>query len=126
MFSTVDDMLRLGRTLLDDPAGPYRRGGSPRILSRRAIGMMGQPQLDGLTHLAADGTPTTIRQALGWRKPAGAWPDRPSAITHGGISGARLWVDRDAGLAFALLTNLWHAPEEPIIGILDAVYRARP
>jgi CubicO group peptidase (beta-lactamase class C family) len=134
MFSTVGDLLRLGGALLDGqpktPAhGPGRSPaatppGGPRVLSRRAIEEMCQPQLEDIPHIAADGSRTAVHQAIGWRKAAGEWPDHPSAITHGGISGARLWVDRKAGFAFALLTNRWDAPEGPGVAILDEVYRA--
>jgi CubicO group peptidase (beta-lactamase class C family) len=134
MFSTVGDLLRLGRALLDGRLEPLAEGRGPfpatappvgpRVLSRRAIEEMCQPQLEGVPHIAADGSRTAVHQAIGWRKAAGAWPDHPSAITHGGISGARLWVDRGAGFAFALLTNRWDAPEGPAVAILDEVYRA--
>ena len=123
MFSTVGDLLRLGSALLPGGRGPSWPGAGPRILTRRAIEEMSQPQLAGIPHIAADGTRTAVHQAIGWRKPAGEWPARPGAITHGGISGARLWVDPEAGFAFASLTNRWDAPEAPAVAILDEVYR---
>jgi CubicO group peptidase (beta-lactamase class C family) len=124
MFSTVADLLRLGSSLLDEGPRRDRAGVSPPLLTRRAVEMMSRPQLEGIPHVAADGTVTPVHQAIGWRKPAGEWPDRPSAITHGGISGARLWVDREAGLVFALLTNHWDAPDSPAAAILEQVYEA--
>ena len=128
MFSTVGDLLRLGSALLEPGSDESARGSDPdpgpRILTQRTIERMGQPQLEGIPHIAADGTPTAVHQALGWRKPAGEWPDRLAAITHGGISGARLWVDREAGFVFALLTNRWDAPDGPGVAILEEVYRA--
>jgi CubicO group peptidase (beta-lactamase class C family) len=124
MFSTVADLLRLGISLLDEGPGHSRPGTSPRLLTRRAIEMMSQPQLDGIPSIADDGTVTPVHQAIGWRKPAGGWPDRPSALTHGGISGARLWVDRESSLVFALLTNHWDAPDGPAAAILELVYEA--
>ena len=79
-------------------------------------------QTSGIPHIAADGTHTEVAQALGWRQPGPGWPQRPDVITHGGISGSRLWIDRRAGLVFALLTNRWQAPDEPVIGLLESVY----
>ena len=125
MFGTVADLLRLGCALLDGGAGDGAVPGSTRILTRRAIEQMCRAQTEDIPHVAEDGTRTTVHQAIGWRKPAGDWPRRPAAITHGGISGSRLWVDPEAGLAFALLTNPWDAPDEPVVAILEEVYRAR-
>jgi CubicO group peptidase (beta-lactamase class C family) len=85
---------------------------------------MARPQTDAIPHVAEDGTVSFIGQAIGWRTPGPGWPQRDGAITHGGISGSRLWVDRRAGLVFALLTNRWDAPDEPTIAILEAVYEA--
>ena len=34
-------------------------------------------------------------------------------------------MDPEAGFAFAFLTNLWQAPLEPAIEVLEAIYRAR-
>jgi CubicO group peptidase (beta-lactamase class C family) len=124
MFSTVGDLLRLGSSLLDEGPGRGQPGMSPRLLTHRAVEMMSRPQLEGIPHIAADGTVTAVRQAIGWRNPAGEWPDRPSVLTHGGISGARLWVDREASLVFALLTNRWDAPDGPAAAILAHVYEA--
>ena len=73
---------------------------------------------------ARTGACTRSARASGWRKPQREWPGSERAFTHGGISGGRLWVDPDAGFAFAFLTNLWQAPLEPALEILEAVYRA--
>jgi CubicO group peptidase (beta-lactamase class C family) len=83
---------------------------------------MSAPQIEGIPHVAEDGSASYVAQAIGWRLPGPGWPQRDGVITHGGISGSRLWIDRRAGLAFALLTNRWEAPDEPTIAILDAVY----
>jgi CubicO group peptidase (beta-lactamase class C family) len=125
MFGTVDDLLRLGTALL--PGAPTGSDGPVlrRVLTRAAVEAMSALQTDGIPHLAEDGSRTEVAQAIGWRKPGPGWPQRPSVITHGGISGARLWVDGGSGLVFAWLTNLWHAPEEPAIAVLESIYRAR-
>jgi len=120
LFGSLPDLLRLGRALL--PADGT--SGGPRVLSGTAIDEMGRSQADGLTHQGQDGRLHEIRQGLGWRKPQREWPGSERAFTHGGISGGRLWVDPEVGFAFAFLTNLWQAPLEPAIEILEAVYRA--
>jgi CubicO group peptidase (beta-lactamase class C family) len=114
-------VLRLGRALL--PADGTSSG--PRVLSQAAIDEMARSQAEGLTHEGQDGRIHEIRQSLGWRKPRPEWPGSERAFTHGGISGGRLWVDPEAGFAFAFLTNLWQAPLAPAIETLEAVYRAR-
>jgi CubicO group peptidase (beta-lactamase class C family) len=124
MFGTVGDLLRLGRALLPVGCAPRADGGAVRILSEAAIGAMCMPQIEGIPHIAQDGTTTYVGQAIGWRTPGPGWPQR-AAITHGGVSGARLWVDRDEGFAFAFLTNLWAAPESAAVAVLEEVYRAR-
>jgi CubicO group peptidase (beta-lactamase class C family) len=120
LFGTVDDLLRLGRSLL-----PPDGAAGPRVLSESAIEAMAAPQTSGIPHIAEDGSRTEVAQALGWRRPGPGWPPRERVITHGGISGSRLWIDREAGLVFALLTNLWQAPDEPVIELLESVYAER-
>lgn len=121
LFGTLSDLLRLGRALL--PVGSERPG--TRVLSQAAIDEMGRDQTEGLTYVDADGRPQALRQGLGWRKPQAGWPGSNRSFTHGGISGGRLWIDPDAGFAYVFLTNIWHAPLEPAIEILEEVYRAR-
>ncbi len=121
MFGTLPDLLALGRSLL--PADPSNPG--PRVLSHAAIDEMSRDQTGGLAHASADGMEQEVRQALGWRKPHPDWPGTESAFTHGGISGGRIWVDPAAGLAVVFLTNLWEAPIEPSISVIDAIYRVR-
>ncbi len=121
LFGSLPDLLALGRALL--PTNGTALG--PRVLSQAAIDEMGRSQADGLTHQGPDGHVHEIRQGLGWRKPQTEWPGSERVFTHGGISGGRIWVDPEAGFAFAFLTNLWQAPLEPAIEILEAVYRAR-
>lgn len=130
MFGTLPDLLRFGRSLAGPPGTPAGTpdegsGPGPRaIVSEAAIVAMATPQIEGIPHIAEDGSVSYVSQGIGWRTPGPGWPQRSGVLTHGGISGSRLWVDRQAGLAFALLTNQWHAPEEPTLAILDAVYAA--
>lgn len=86
----------------------------------------GPPQTEA-SPVAEDDTTSYVGKAIGWRRPGPDWPQRDGVITHGGISGARLWVDREVGLAFAFafLTNVWQAPEEGTVAILEEVYRSR-
>ena len=86
---------------------------------------MGRQQTRGMTTRGPDGAEQEVRQGLGWRKPQAGWPGSDSAFTHGGISGGRLWIDPQAGFAFAFLTNLWQAPIEPAIEVLGDIYRSR-
>jgi CubicO group peptidase (beta-lactamase class C family) len=121
LFGSLPDLLRLGRALL--PADGA--AGGPRILRQSAIDEMARQQAEGLTHTGPDGRVHEIRQGLGWRKPQAEWPGSSRTFTHGGISGGRLWVDPEAGFAFACLTNLWQAPLAPALEVLQAIYRAR-
>jgi CubicO group peptidase (beta-lactamase class C family) len=121
MFGTLADLLRLGRALL--PADAHRPG--PRVLSQAAIDEMARNQTEGWTHVSEDGVEHEVRQGLGWRKPQRHWSGSPSAFTHGGISGGRLWVEPEAGFAVAFLTNRWQAPIEVSLSVIDEVYRTR-
>jgi CubicO group peptidase (beta-lactamase class C family) len=120
MFSTVSDLLRLGRALL--PSADAANG--DRILSREAVSEMARPQLEGIPYVADDGSVSSVEQGIGWRLGGGAWPSGDGIITHGGVSGSRLWVDLERDLAYAFLTNVWDAPSDAAIAVLEAVYRA--
>jgi CubicO group peptidase (beta-lactamase class C family) len=124
LFGTVPDLLRLGQALLPPPPEARNGEANVRVLSRSAIARMSERQTDGIPHVAEDGSSSYVAQALGWRKPGPGWPASEAAITHGGISGSRIWVDPEHGFAYAFLTNLWAAPDDPAIEILDEVYRA--
>jgi serine-type D-Ala-D-Ala carboxypeptidase len=120
LFGSLPDLLRLGRALL--PADERVPG--PRILRQAAIDEMARQQAEGLSHTAQDGQVHEIRQALGWRKPQAEWPGSARAFTHGGIAGGRIWVDPEAGFAFAFLTSVWQAPLAPALEVLEAIYAA--
>jgi CubicO group peptidase (beta-lactamase class C family) len=121
MFSTAPDLLRLGRALLPstDPAT------ASRVLSRATVSAMAEQQIEGVPAYATDGSVTYVEQGLGWRKPEAEWPAGHGIITHGGKSGARLWVDLERDLAFVFLTNLWDAPSDAAVEVLQAIYQAR-
>jgi len=121
IFGTLPDLLTLGRSLLPpDPDGP-----GPRVLSQAAVDEMTRNHTEGMRHRSGDGVEREVRQALGWRKPQRDWPGSERAFTHGGISGGRLWVDPDAGIAVGFLSNLWQAPIEVSISVIDAIAQAR-
>jgi CubicO group peptidase (beta-lactamase class C family) len=137
LFSTAEDLLRFGRALL-----PRTSAGDPgpRILSQAAIDEMTREQTEGILEIADDGSTRDPRYALGWRKPDpdGAMPSvlgiapeadtvvpaSVSSFTHGGASGARLWIDPDRDLVFVFLSNQWGLPDAPMYATLAALYRA--
>jgi CubicO group peptidase (beta-lactamase class C family) len=115
LFGTAPDLLRLGHALL---------GGS--LLSTATIRQMAEQQVPGVPHVAEDGSVSYVEQGLGWRKASGSWPAGGRVLTHGGRSGARLWVDPERGFAFAFLTSVWGVSSEVAMRALEEVYRARP
>lgn len=120
LFSTASDLLRLGGSLL-----PSNDGESvARLLSRSAVAEMARQQIEGIPVMAEDGSVSFMQQGLGWRKSAGAWPAADSVITHGGKPGTRLWVDPEHDFAFVFLTNVWDAPSDAPIAVLEEIYRA--
>ncbi len=95
---------------------PRIDGGVPSVVGG------GAPVLDSMTTTAAD-QPAVARTEV----PAVARtevPWSPRAFTHGGASGARLWVDPDRDLVFVFLTNLWGAGDGPMFDVLGGVYEA--
>ena len=83
---------------------------------------MAEPHIDDVPHIAEDGSVSYVRQGLGWRLSGGEWPGGDGILTHGGHSGARLWVDPRRGLAFAFMTTLWGVSSEGAIAVLEAIY----
>jgi len=94
LFSTLADMERLGRTLVD--------GGGP-MLSPAGYREMIAPRTDQLA----------LRRTLGWQRtdvvdsPVGDLAG-PNGYGHTGFTGTSLWVDPDAGRYVVLLTNRVH------------------
>jgi CubicO group peptidase (beta-lactamase class C family) len=115
LFGTVPDLLRLGHALL-----------GPHLLSRAAVARMAEQQIAGIPAIAEDGSVSFVEHGLGWRRSGGEWPAGESVLTHGGRTGARLWVDPERGFAFAFATNVWGVSSEPAIAVLRDVYRACP
>ena len=79
---------------------------------------------DGWSHaaLAAVTTPVSETRTLGWeiRHPnwAGGQACSPGTIGHTGFTGTGLWIDRDGGLAWSLLTNRVHPSRFAPSGIM--------
>jgi CubicO group peptidase (beta-lactamase class C family) len=113
LFGTVPDLLRLGHAVLGSA-----------LLSRSSVRAMAEQQIDGIPHIAEDGSISYLQQGLGWRKSGGGWPDGDTVLTHGGRSGSRLWIDPERGFAFAFLTNVWGVSSAAAIAVLEEVYRA--
>ena len=94
VFSNVPDLLRFAGEVLQ--AGSVKGGG--RLFDGATIECFAQRQ-----------GPAGSSQALGWDTPseistAGRYFS-PGSLGHLGFSGCSLWIDREAGVAAALLTN---------------------
>ncbi|HWG85518.1 MAG TPA: serine hydrolase domain-containing protein, partial [Deinococcales bacterium] len=87
LFGTVDGLTGFARAVLD---------GS--LLSPAALAEMARPHTD--------------RRALGWERRYPGWSGgslcSPATIGHTGFTGTGLWIDRERGLAWALLSNRTH------------------
>lgn len=133
LFGTAADLLRLGWALLrshgDGRAGAQHGRAAeaepPRILSHASVARMAEQQLDGIPFIAEDGSRIYLQHGIGWRKTTDGWPGGAAVLTHGGHSGARVWVDPEEGFAFAFLTNVWGVSSDAPIAIVEEVYRTR-
>ena len=101
LFSNVHDLLRFAQTILA-AAGHPPVPGHPKLFQASTVELFAQHQ-----------PPAESSRALGWDTPSGS-QDKPSAsgshfsprtIGHLGFSGCSLWIDLEAGVAIALLTN---------------------
>ncbi len=98
LFSNVPDLLRLAGELLDG----RRREGSEmdarRFFDAATVDLFSERQ-----------GPKGSSRALGWDTPSenssSGHHFSPHSIGHLGYSGCSLWIDREAGVAVALLTN---------------------
>ena len=97
LFSTAGDVAALGQAWLDALAG----GGV--LLGRETARLFAEPVAPGGRGLAWD-RPTPGTSALGSRLGRGPF----GAVGHLGFTGCSLWVDLDAGVVCALLTNHVH------------------
>lgn len=122
LWSSAEDLLRLGRAMLRD--GELDGG---RVLSPAFMRLMTTevtvPARSRVAGLGAHEDPLRAdHYALGWGKPGVASLGSPSAFGHGGVSGTRLWIDPELDLAYVYLSGCWGMPREPIDTVEAAVY----
>jgi CubicO group peptidase (beta-lactamase class C family) len=96
VFSNVPDLLRFAREILHANAGPEAE--VPRLFKAATVELFSQRQ-----------SPEGSSRALGWDTPSEPSSSgrhfSPHSIGHLGYSGCSLWIDMDARVAVALLTN---------------------
>jgi len=94
LFSNAPDLLRLAREILAASAN----SGASRLFNAETVELFAQRQ-----------GPAGSSRALGWDTPSEISSSgrhfSPHTIGHLGFSGCSLWIDLDAGIAIALLTN---------------------
>ena len=122
LWSSAEDLLRLGRAMLRRGELDGARVLSPAFvdLMTREVTVPGAWRVGGLGSnedpLHAD------HYALGWGKPGVASPSSSSAFGHGGVSGTRLWIDPALDLAYVFLSGAWGMSREPIDVVEAAIY----
>ncbi len=98
LFSNVPDLLRFASEILDASLEMASESAKPRLFGAATIEFFAQRQ-----------GPEGSSRALGWDTPSeNSTSGRhfsSRSIGHLGFSGCSLWIDRDAGVAVALLTN---------------------
>jgi CubicO group peptidase (beta-lactamase class C family) len=122
LFGNLGDLAALGAALV----APRPAGGRERFpLSAATVAEMAQDQTQGLPG-EYDGESRSIHAGLGWAKPTlmRDVPGSKSVISHGGVSGGRLWIDLEIGLVLVFLTNRWQADRGPEIDTIKGVYEA--
>jgi CubicO group peptidase (beta-lactamase class C family) len=94
-FSNVRDLLRFAACILAGGANAKGR-------------QLFQPETVAL-FASRQSPPPNASRALGWDTPSGESSSgryfSPRSFGHLGYTGTSLWIDRDCGLAIALLTN---------------------
>ena len=126
LFGNLGDLAALGAALLSPrPAG----GRAAFPLRAETVAEMAADQTRGLPG-EQDGEERPVHVGLGWAKPTlmRDLPGSKSVISHGGVSGGRIWIDLDIGLVIVFLTNRWRADRGPendtIRGVYDALERS--
>ena len=122
LWSSAEDLLRLGRAML--------RGGEldgSRVLSPAFVDLMTRevtvPGSSRVSGLGANADPLRAdHYALGWGKPGVASISSAAAFGHGGVSGTRLWIDPSLDLAYVYLSGAWGMSREPIDVVEAAIY----
>jgi CubicO group peptidase (beta-lactamase class C family) len=122
LFGNLADLATLGAALVV----PRKAGGRERFpLRAETVSEMAQDQTHGLPG-EIEGEPREVHVGLGWAKPTlmRDVPGSRSVISHGGVSGGRLWIDPEIGLVLVFLTNRWQADRGPEIDTIKGVYEA--
>ncbi|MEO8626301.1 MAG: serine hydrolase domain-containing protein [Candidatus Limnocylindrales bacterium] len=126
LFGNLSDLATFGAALVS-PQATGDRDSFP--LRAETVELMGQDQTRGLPGVV-DGEERQVHMGLGWAKPTlmRDIPGSKSVISHGGVSGGRIWIDLEIGLVIVFLTNRWQTDRGPEIdtirGIYDALGRA--
>ena len=98
LFSNVPNLLRLAHEILAAGFKTPSETGKPRLFKPETIELFAQRQ-----------GPAGSSRALGWDTPSvnssSGHSFSPHSIGHLGYSGCSLWIDLEAGVAAALLTN---------------------
>jgi len=98
IFSNVPDLLRFARAILDAGSETTTETGKPRLFNPETVQLFAQRQ-----------GPEGSSRALGWDTPSenssSGQHFSTSSIGHLGYSGCSLWIDLEARVAIALLTN---------------------
>jgi CubicO group peptidase (beta-lactamase class C family) len=119
LWSSVPDLLRFGRALLDRESDTGRR-----LLPTPFVEMMTREHTAGI--LEAGLPPREPRYGLGWGKSglSGARIGSARQFDHGGATGTRLWVDPEYDLVVAFLMNRWGEDDHFSLAAIQAVYGA--
>jgi CubicO group peptidase (beta-lactamase class C family) len=98
LFSNVPDLLRFAGEILDSGSTNASEAGKPRLFDPETVEVFARRQ-----------SPMGSSRALGWDTPSlnssSGRHFSPHTIGHLGFSGCSLWIDLEAGVAVALLTN---------------------
>jgi CubicO group peptidase (beta-lactamase class C family) len=122
LFGNLADLAALGAALV----APRPAGGRAAFpLSAETVALMAEDQTRGIPG-ENDGEEQPVHVGLGWAKPTlmGDLPGSKSVISHGGVSGGRIWIDLDIGVVIVFLTNRWQADRGPEIDTIRGVYEA--
>ncbi|HKF85394.1 MAG TPA: serine hydrolase domain-containing protein [Candidatus Limnocylindrales bacterium] len=122
LWSSADDLLRLGRAMLGSGELDGTRVVSPAFLRLMTREVTVPRDARGVGLGAHEDPLHAGHYALGWGRPGIASVASPAAFGHGGVSGTRLWIDPSLDLAYVYLSGSWGMPREPIDMIEAAIY----
>jgi CubicO group peptidase (beta-lactamase class C family) len=88
--------------------------------------LMCEDHLGGRVNGSWDDEESPVHFGLSWGKPTlmRDIPGSPRAVSHGGATGTRLWIDPEADLVFVFFTNQWGQDRGPEAEALRGIYRA--